>query len=81
MLHDESVYDEPHAFRPSRFMGDVPQLDPYSLVFGFGRRRCPGAHFADAFMMLVAARVVALFDILPTPTCPLTPTFKPGIIA
>ena len=48
MLHDERTYRDPHTFDPARFLprrpgaGDggvsQPELDPRSIVFGFGRR-------------------------------------------
>lgn len=44
-------------------MGDKPQPDPYKFVFGFGRRACPGAHFAEMSLYLNAATILAVFDI------------------
>ncbi|KAG1907794.1 cytochrome P450 [Suillus fuscotomentosus] len=41
---DEKMYLDPLEFRPERFLGSSPQLDPRKFIFGFGRRRCPGAH-------------------------------------
>jgi cytochrome P450 len=43
MLHDERNYEDPHVFRPERFLTpDGSQLDPNVLeptaAFGFGRR-------------------------------------------
>lgn len=42
MAHDEEVYPNPFQFRPERFLGAEPQMDPKKFVFGFGRRVCPG---------------------------------------
>jgi len=39
--------------------------DSSALVFGFGRRICPGKHFADAMVWQVMAKTLALFDVLP----------------
>ncbi|KLO17831.1 cytochrome P450 [Schizopora paradoxa] len=39
--------------------------DPSTLVFGFGRRICPGKQFADGMVWLVIARTLAVFDVLP----------------
>jgi cytochrome P450 len=44
MARDSRQYRNPDAFDPSRFMGDKPELDPRSYVFGFGRRICPGKY-------------------------------------
>lgn len=68
MLHDEKVYPKSNEFLPERFMqrGDesTPR-DPRDLVFGFGRRICPGQHFANAFIFLVVSRMIALIRIVP----------------
>ncbi|KAF5364723.1 hypothetical protein D9757_012497 [Collybiopsis confluens] len=44
ILHDESVYPEPHSFKPERFIGKDGKInpavkDPATALFGFGRRR------------------------------------------
>ncbi|KAH8116037.1 cytochrome P450 [Phellopilus nigrolimitatus] len=39
--------------------------DPSSIVFGFGRRACPGRLFADTIIWLTMANVLAAFDIQP----------------
>ena len=41
------------------------------LSFGHGRHSCPGRFFADASVWLVAANILAVFDILP-PIDPVT---------
>ena len=40
MLRDERFWDNPTEFRPERFLQELKegQVDPKSLVFGFGRR-------------------------------------------
>ncbi|KAF8463807.1 cytochrome P450 [Gautieria morchelliformis] len=66
MLHDETLYKDPMAFNPDRFIGDNKELDPRNLVFGFGRRHtqvCPGRALADAGMWLSIAVVLATFNI------------------
>ncbi|KAG1747590.1 cytochrome P450 [Suillus lakei] len=40
---DQEMYPDPLEFRPERFLGPSPQLDPRKFIFGFGRRACPGA--------------------------------------
>ena len=38
MCRDPETYTDPEAFNPDRFLKEAPEMDPYSLVFGFGRR-------------------------------------------
>lgn len=41
MTRDPAVYEDPEVFNPSRFLpglGRVPERDPRSIIFGFGRR-------------------------------------------
>jgi cytochrome P450 len=44
---DKEMYPDPLVFRPERFLGPSPQLNPRKLFFGFGRRRCPGTCHLD----------------------------------
>jgi cytochrome P450 len=64
-----SVYPEPDAFRPERFLGVQP--DPVSwLPFGGGIRRCIGAQFATYEMKIVLGALLAACDFTlaqPTP--------------
>ncbi|KAJ7625701.1 cytochrome P450 [Roridomyces roridus] len=66
LLHDETVYPDPHTFKPERFLLNG-QLDPSArdpeAAFGFGRRRCPGRHMADSSMWITIASILAAFDI------------------
>ncbi|HKU40867.1 MAG TPA: cytochrome P450 [Polyangiales bacterium] len=56
-----AVYPEPDAFRPERFLEQVP--DPVSwLPFGGGIRRCIGAQFATYEMKIVLGTMLAAFD-------------------
>lgn len=61
--HDPSVYHNPEAFDPSRFLGPNPPPDPMEFVFGFGRRACPGKQLADSSVWLTVSRSLAVFDI------------------
>lgn len=62
MAHDSEVYPEPFAFRPERFLGPAPAPDP-DYAFGFGRRICVGQHLALTSTYVLAANMLALFDI------------------
>ncbi|KAF8678666.1 cytochrome P450 [Rhizoctonia solani] len=62
MSRDESVYKSPDQFIPDRFMDpDVPT----PRAFGFGRRSCPGNHYAEASLFILFASVLAVFDLGP----------------
>ena len=68
ILRDEDTYPNPEAFNPSRYMladgkldTDVP--DPMDVAFGFGRRSCPGRHFAVDQLWLIIAQVLSVFNI------------------
>lgn len=67
IFHNESVYPNPDTFNPYRFLKDGqidPDVkDPERLIFGFGRRICPGRHFALQVLFLTIARTLATFDI------------------
>ncbi|KAK0437376.1 cytochrome P450 [Armillaria borealis] len=63
MSHDPDFYPNPEVFDPTRFMGPSPQLDPRELIFGFGRRICPGRLLAEASVFLAMARLLAVFNV------------------
>ncbi|OSD07365.1 CyP450 monooxygenase [Trametes coccinea BRFM310] len=69
MLHDPEVYDQPEEFRPERFIKDgkldSDVKDPEAIAFGFGRRICPGRHFALASLFINIASLLHVFDITP----------------
>ncbi|KAG2035689.1 cytochrome P450 [Suillus americanus] len=63
MSRDKEMYPDPLEFRPGRFLGPSPQLDPRKFIFGFGRRACPGLHFAQASLYLNIVCILAVFTI------------------
>jgi len=65
ILRDASLYSDPLEFRPERFLGPTPEDDPKSFAFGYGRRECPGRHFADASLFLTLVTTLAVFTITP----------------
>ncbi|KAL0575890.1 hypothetical protein V5O48_006090 [Marasmius crinis-equi] len=67
MSLNENVYSNPKAFDPSRFLPQ-PQgkgEPPFPSGFGFGRRICPGRHFADITLWNAIACTLATLEILP----------------
>ncbi|KAB8273824.1 cytochrome P450 [Aspergillus minisclerotigenes] len=66
IAHDPDVYSDPMSFKPERFLasdGHPPERDPHTLVFGFGRRICPGRPLADFNNFLTIARSLAVFQV------------------
>ena len=66
ILHDPRLYPDPEAFKPERFLnedGTVRDDPAISLAFGVGKRICPGRHFVDATLFIVASSVLSVFDV------------------
>jgi cytochrome P450 len=63
MNHDPEIYSDPMSFKPERFLGSAPDLDPRDVCFGFGRRICPGRVLADASIFISCAMALAVFNI------------------
>ncbi|KAJ8700830.1 hypothetical protein PTI98_003818 [Pleurotus ostreatus] len=65
MALDEKTYKNPSVFNPSRFLpkpnGDDEPL--FGSAFGFGRRICPGRHFALNSLWILTATILATLDL------------------
>ncbi|CUA71257.1 O-methylsterigmatocystin oxidoreductase [Rhizoctonia solani] len=65
MLQDPDIYQSPENFNPSRYLGTNQEPNPEDVVFGFGRRRCPGINVARSSVQLSIALTLAAYDITP----------------
>ncbi|KAF9457387.1 cytochrome P450 [Collybia nuda] len=66
MSRDPSKFMDADKFIPERFItkdGTLSLEDETSFAWGFGRRLCPGRHFAEAAIWVMAARLLAVFNI------------------
>ncbi|KAK7049406.1 hypothetical protein VNI00_006007 [Paramarasmius palmivorus] len=68
ITRDPIAYPDPESFVPERFLKEdgTPNEDDMSVIFGFGRRICPGRHVASSTSWLAMACLITLFDIRPT---------------
>jgi len=62
ITQNPAIYDDPQSFRPERYIDGQP-LDAREMVFGFGRRICPGKAFGDTNVWLCAVSIAATFQI------------------
>lgn len=66
IFNDPATYPEPDVFKPERFLNADGSLrdDPMlTFAFGYGKRICPGKHFADATLFMSIASLFSVFDI------------------
>ncbi|EKM55864.1 uncharacterized protein PHACADRAFT_209375 [Phanerochaete carnosa HHB-10118-sp] len=67
ILRDTNTYPDPDTLKPERFLNEDRSLRndvPYPTeAFGFGRRICPGRHFAHDIMWLDITNILAVIKI------------------
>ncbi|KAI0278784.1 cytochrome P450 [Russula aff. rugulosa BPL654] len=66
ILHDPEAYPEPDKFKPERFLnedGTVRDDPMLSLVFGIGRRICPGRHLVESTVFIVTSSILSVFNV------------------
>lgn len=68
-------------FRPERFLGPTPELNPHTLSFGFGRRICPGKLLADNTIFLSIAQSLAVFNVSKLEGAEEETRFLPGVVS
>uniref|UniRef100_A0A0W0EXE6 Putative cytochrome P450 n=1 Tax=Moniliophthora roreri TaxID=221103 RepID=A0A0W0EXE6_MONRR len=64
---DERVYSNPRIFDPTRYLpSPLGKNEPrFDAAWGFGRRVCPGRHFADLAVWHAMAGILAILEICP----------------
>uniref|UniRef100_A0A0W0EWD1 Putative cytochrome P450 n=1 Tax=Moniliophthora roreri TaxID=221103 RepID=A0A0W0EWD1_MONRR len=67
MSRDKDVYSTPDAFNPARFLpAPEGKGEPhFAAIWGFGRRICPGRHFADLALWHAMVCILATLEIQP----------------
>ena len=62
--HDPRLYDQPHEFRPERFLELAPTAARY-LPWGGGRKRCPGHRLATLEMRALLRAALTTWTLTP----------------
>ncbi|KAF8748995.1 cytochrome p450 [Rhizoctonia solani] len=65
ICNDPNLYPNPERFYPDRFLD--PSV-PNAPGFGYGRRSCPGVHFAESTLFITMCTLLTVFDISPRST-------------
>jgi len=67
IMHDPDFFKMPLEFIPERYLKDgaldPTVLDPEAVTFGLGRRICPGRHFSNVNMHMLAATLLSCFNL------------------
>ncbi|KAF8917343.1 cytochrome P450 [Mucidula mucida] len=72
IAHDAAVFPEPFSFKPERYLGPDGKLDPSAkdpsdIVFGIGRRVCPGRTMGYYNVWIFVASILTAFNVRPGP--------------
>ncbi|PVF97322.1 cytochrome P450 [Serendipita vermifera] len=67
MVNDPNIWGDPEVFRPERFLEpDAAQRpNPFTPLFGWGVRVCPGLYFADRVVLHLVVTVASLYRLEP----------------
>jgi hypothetical protein len=63
LAKDPTVYHDPEAYKPERFVEPFNEPLASSTAFGFGRRACPGKWMAEQSLFIYIAQLVAVFQL------------------
>jgi cytochrome P450 len=64
MLQDPITFPSPETFNPERYAGDDSAMDQVTdVLFGFGRRVCPGKFLAIGSLYAIIPIILATCDI------------------
>ncbi|EIW83510.1 cytochrome P450 [Coniophora puteana RWD-64-598 SS2] len=66
IFYDPTKYVNPEHFDPDRFLhsdGTLNDDTSCNMIFGFGRRVCPGRYLADNSIWLVMTSILSMFNI------------------
>ncbi|GKU21664.1 unnamed protein product [Fusarium langsethiae] len=63
ITHGPDIYHDPMTFKPERYSEPYSEPLPSDVVFGFGRRACPGKWIAEQTMFLIIAQILAVFNL------------------
>uniref|UniRef100_A0AC35F893 Cytochrome P450 n=1 Tax=Panagrolaimus sp. PS1159 TaxID=55785 RepID=A0AC35F893_9BILA len=79
VLYDETIFPEPHKFKPERFIDENGkfQLKPELIPFSIGKRICLGEGLARLELYLITANLLNQFELSIIPSKPpnMTPIF------
>ncbi|KAJ8737815.1 hypothetical protein PYW08_000410 [Mythimna loreyi] len=62
---DPELWDDPHVFKPERFIDEsgMLKISEHLYTFGLGRRRCPGDSLAKSFIFITFVGILQKYRI------------------